>query len=345
LTELAGCPQTAGMAIVRSNKTTGLILTALLALGCGSSKPAESPAGAPSAEASTEPDLAEQGEGSTEGFGPGVDAISAGDFEKARSVFAGIVADEPSNAKAHFYLGVAQQNLGQAEAAVASYEKALSLEPKLTEASVNLTAALLDAGDAGKAAPIIERALARDPGNAGLLYNRALAASMLGKTTEAVKAYREAVAADPSNAEIRYGYAEALVAAGSNSQAKSVLTELTQSNDVAVLASSARLLGRLEEFDACIEALGKALAREASAELYVARGLCQHGKKNDKAAFEDFQKGVEKDPGYAPAHYYAGMDLKARGKKADAKKALARAVDLGGDSGIGKAAKRALESL
>jgi tetratricopeptide (TPR) repeat protein len=274
-----------------------------------------------------------------------VDAISAGEFEKARGVFSGIVAEEPSNAKAHFYLGVAQQNLDQSGAAIASYEKALALDPKLSEASVNLTAALLDAGDAAKASPVIERALAREPGHAGLLYNRALAAAMLGKTTEAVKAYREALGANPGNVEIEYGYAEALVAAGSSSEAKVVLGKLTQSDDVAVLASSARLLGRLEDFDGCIQALGKALAREPSAELFVARGLCQHGKKDDRAAFEDFQKGIQKDPRYAPAHYYAGMDLKARGKKADAKKALAKAAELGGDSGVGKAAQRALESL
>jgi len=325
-------------------RTWGVVLPAfLLALGCGSSKPAESPTTPSEEAAGSEPDLAD--DGSSEGFGPGVDAISAGDFEKARGVFAGIVADQPSNAKAHFYLGVAQQNLGQADAAIASYEKALELSPGLTEASVNLTAALLDAGDASRAAPLIEKALARDPKHPGLLYNRALAASMLGKTTEAVKAYREASAADPGNAEIRYGYAESLVAAGSNSEAKTVLAELTRSDDVAVLASSARLLGRLEEFDACIQALDKALGREASAELFVARGLCKHGKKDDAAAFEDFQKGIQKDARYAPAHYYAGMDLKARGKKADAKKALSKAAELGGDSGIGKAAQRALDNL
>jgi hypothetical protein len=39
------------------------------------------------------------------------------------------------------------------------------------------------------------------------------------------------------------------------------------------------------------------------------------------------------------------MDLKQRGKKAEARAALGRAVELGGDSGVGKAAKRALEGL
>jgi tetratricopeptide (TPR) repeat protein len=329
----------AGMSSARSSQSFALA-PLLVALACSSPPPAQAPEDPPSLEDEAEPAADEGG-----GFRAGVDAISAQEFEKARGIFEKLASEQPSNPKAHFYLGVAQQNLGQGEAAVASYEKALELDPKLSEASVNLTAALLDQGDAARAAPVIERALKSDPRHAGLLYNRALAASLLGKKTEAVSAYREALAADPNNVEIKYGYAEALVAAGSNSQAHQLLGELAQSNDVPVLASSARLLGRLEDFDGCIRALTKAIGLQASAELYVARGLCHHGKKDDASAFGDFQAGIQKDARYAPAHYYAGMDLKQRGKKAEARAALGRAAELGGDSGVGKAAKRALESL
>jgi tetratricopeptide (TPR) repeat protein len=314
------------------------VVALLAALGCSSAPPAVAPEEPPP---SLEDEPAHEG-GGLEG---GTDAIAAGDFERARGIFEQIASEQPSNAKAHFYLGVSQQNLGQGEAAVQSYERALQLDPKLTEAAVNLTAALLDAGDAARAEPVIERALANEPNHPGLLYNRAIAASMLGKKTEAVKAYREALGADPNNPEIKYGYAEALVVAGANSEARPLLAELAQADDVAVLASTARLLGRLEDFDGCVTALDKAILRDASAELYVARGLCHHGKKDDASAYADFQQGIQKDPKYAPAHYYAGMDLKQRGKKAEAKKALARAAELGGDSGVGKAAKRALDSL
>jgi Tfp pilus assembly protein PilF len=328
------------MPSARSPKLSFALLQVVLAFACSSPPPPQAPDEAPP---SLEDEDRPAAEGS--GFREGVAAIQAQDFEKASGIFGKITSEQPSNAKAHFYLGVAHQNLGHGEAAIKSYEKALELDPKLTEATVNLTAALLDAGDAARAAPLIERALASDPGNAGLLYNRALAASMLGKKTEAVSAYRAALAADPNNVEIKYGYAEALVAAGSNSQARELLTQLAQSDDVAVLASSARLLGRLEDFDGCILALNRAVERQASAELYVARGLCYHGKKDDVAAFKDFQHGAEKDPSYAPAHYYAGMDLKQRGKKVEARAALKQALQFGGDSGVGKAAKRALEGL
>ena len=316
-----------------------VLLPFVLALGCSSPPPPAAPEEPPPSLEDDEPS-ADSG-----GFKAGTDAIAAGDFEKARGIFEKLVAEQPSSAKGHFYLGVAQQNLGQGEAAVESYERALKLDPKLTEATVNLAAALLDAGEAARAEPVIERGLASEPQHPGLLYNRAIAASLLGKKAEAVKAYRAALAADPNNVEIKYGYAEALVAAGSNAEARTVLAELAQADDVAVLASTARLMGRIEDYPGCIEALDKAILREASAELYVARGLCHHGKKDDASAYADFQQAIQKDAKYAPAHYYAGMDLKQRGKKAEAKKALAKAVELAGDSGVGKAAKRALDSL
>lgn len=308
-----------------------------LVLGCSSTPAPEAPAATPA-------DLAEASEQASP-FDAGVAAIGAGDFESARKHFAEVVANQPGNAQAQFYLGVAQQNLGRGAEAISSYQKALDLDPKLTEASINLTAALLDMGEAARALPVIERALRLDPGHAGLLYNRALALGAAGQGAPAVAAYREALAADPSNPEIKYGYAEALVRAGANSEALKQLRELGQSDSLEVLASTARLLGRLKQFEACIGTLNRALEKQASSELYVARGLCQHGKQDDAAAFADFQRAVQADARYAPAHYYSGMHLKLQGKKADARAALTRAVDLAGDEGVGKAAKRALENL
>ena len=221
----------------------------------------------------------------------------------------------------------------------------MELSPKLADAWVNWTATLLDAGDAAGALPIIDRGLAQNPKHPALSYNRALALTALHKPTEAVPAYRIALEADPSNVEIKYGYAEALIAAGSKDQGLKLLNELAQSDNPEVLASTASLLGRLEQFDACINAFSKAIARKPAAELYVQRGLCQHGKKDDEAAFADFQKAIQTDAKYAPAYYYAGMHLRTKGKKAEAKQALAKAVQIAGNEGVGKAAQRALDSL
>src|SRR5687767_4683572 len=98
-----------------------------LAFGCSSTPPPAAPDEPPPSLEEDEPS------GDSEGFKAGTDAIAAGDFEKARGIFEKIAGEQPSNAKAHFYLGVAQQNLGQGEPAAQSYERALELDPKLTE--------------------------------------------------------------------------------------------------------------------------------------------------------------------------------------------------------------------
>lgn len=309
-----------------------------LALGCSSPPPAEAPR-APS------PEPADASDSGSASLRKAEAAIEAGDFEAARAVLEQLTRDEPTNARAHYYLGVAQQNSGQNAEAIASYEKAVELAPKLAPAWVNLTAAMLDAGDAAGAERVVGRGLSLHPSEPGLLYNRALSLAAQGKNDAAVTAYETAVAADPGNIEVKYGYAEALVDAGAKQKAEKVLTELAQSDKVEVLASTARLFGRLQQFDACISALGKALAQQKSSELFVSRGLCQHGKKNDEAAFEDFQRAVQADASYAPAHYYVGMHLKLKGKRAEARAALTKARDLAGGEGVGKAAQRALESL
>lgn len=278
-------------------------------------------------------------------FEQGLAAIRDERFEEARALFEKVVAAEPRNAQAAFYLGVAQQSLGALSAARASYQKAIQLSPQLADAWVNLTAVLLDAGEAAEAVPVIDRGLAQHPKHPGLLYNRALALSAQRQVQEAVPAFRSALEADPNNVEIKFGYAEALVLAGSKEEGLKLLGELAQSDSPEVLASAGSLLGRLEQFGTCISVFSKAIQRRPAAELYVQRGLCQHGKKDDAAAFADFQKAVEVEPNYAPGHYYAGMHLRMQGKKADAKKALARAVEIAGDQGVGRAAKRALDSL
>jgi tetratricopeptide (TPR) repeat protein len=279
------------------------------------------------------------------GFRAGVAAIADANFEAARTIFAEEVSRAPGNAQAHFYLGVALQNLGQGPESIQSYEKALAIDPKLTEGWVNLAAAQLDAGEAAAALAVVERGLAHHPKHPGLLYNRALASSLSGKKAEAVVAYREALEAEPDNAEVKFGYAAALLAAGSTQPATRVLEELAQVDNLDVLASTARLLGGLRRFDTCVQALNKAIGLKKSSELYVARGLCEHGRKDDAAAYRDFERATQNDATYAPGYYYAGMHLKLIGRKAEARSALTRAVEIAGDEGVGKAAKRALDSL
>jgi tetratricopeptide (TPR) repeat protein len=332
----------------RSRSRLGITLwAAALAAACSSgTPPAESPEEPPPLE--DEPGAASPGPVAPASSGQvqqGMDAIQAGDFEKARGILEQAVAAAPGDAQAAFYLGVALHSLGDAEGAVARYEKALALDPNLAEARVNLSAALLDAGQADRALAVVEQALASAPNDPALLLNRAMALSHKGDAKAAAAAFEKAVRANPGDPETRFLYAQALEQAGESGKALTELKRLGESDDLEVLASAARLLGRLGAFDECVASLDRALQKKPAAELYVQRGLCKHGKKDDGGALKDYEASVAADPGFAAGYFYLGQHKRAQGDKKGAKAALGKAVELDPNGGIGKAAQKALKGL
>jgi Tfp pilus assembly protein PilF len=86
--------------------------------------------------------------------------IQAKAFDAARNELNQAVAEDPHNAKALFYLGVASEALGDAEGAKSNYRKALGENPKLVDAAQNLSALLLDGGDPKSALTVAEAGLA-----------------------------------------------------------------------------------------------------------------------------------------------------------------------------------------
>jgi Tfp pilus assembly protein PilF len=117
------------------------------------------------------------------------------------------------------------------------------------------------------------------------------------------------------------------------------------SDDVAVLASVGRLLGKLKAFDECIAALDNAIAKKDAAELHVDRGLCRHGKKDEKGAAQDFEAAVAADPKFAPAHFYLAQNKRDAGDKKGAKTEFEKAASLDPNGKLGAAAKKELGEL
>jgi Tfp pilus assembly protein PilF len=274
----------------------------------------------------------------------GMDAIQAQDFNKAKAVLEEAVKESPKDPQAAFYLGVAIEGTGDPKAAAEQYRRALTLDPKLTEASTNLSGVLLDADDTAGALAAADAGLKVAPKSPSLLRNRAVALDAAG-SKGALAAFKAAVAASPNEQEIHYLYAEALARSGDEKAAIAEATPLASSDDVGVLASVGRLLGKLKSFDGCVTALDKAVAKKGAPELIVQRGLCKHGKKDDKGASADFVAAIGADPKFAPAHYYLGQQKRAEGDKKGAKAELQKAADLDATGGIGGAAKKALAEL
>jgi tetratricopeptide (TPR) repeat protein len=214
----------------------------------------------------------------------------------------------------------------------------------LTEASINLSGVLLDANDVEGALAATNAGLKGAPKNPSLLRNKAVALDASG-SKDALGAFKAAVAAAPNDKEMHYLYAEALARSGDRAGAIAELKPLVSSDDVAVLASVGRLFGKLKAFDECVSAFDTAISKKDAAELRVDRGLCKHGKKDEKGAGADFEAAVAADAKFAPAHFYLAQNKRDRGDKKGAKAAFEKAASLDPDGKLGAAAKKELGEL
>ena len=322
------------------------LLLGSLASGCGpSTPPPEEPPPPEFGDEDAAPAAGPVAKASSSAVQEGIDAIQAQDFEKAKEILSAAHDSDPKDPQAAFYLGVALENTQDAEGAIESYRQALANDPKLAEASVNLSAILLDKEDFAGALEVVEAALAGAPKNASLLVNRAIALSGSGKTEEALDAYQAAVQAAGDNFELRYEYAQALAENDKKAEAIEQLKQAIQSSDPATVGAAANLLGRLQAFAECIAGLDRALKAKKNPDLFVRRGACRHGMKDDAGALADYKAAVEADASFAPGHYYLGRHYLAGGKKKEAKQHLQKAAELGAGTPLEAAAKKALAEI
>ncbi len=328
----------------KSSMFVRLGAAALLLSACSSTPPAKEPD--PSLEekpASNQPDPNAVAEASSAKVQQGIDAIQKQDFAGAKAVLSEARKDNPNDAQAAYYLGVALQSLEDAAGARKEYEAALKLDPKLTEAAVNLSQIQLEAGDADHALATVEAALKNAPKQPDLLLNRAIALEAAGKKAEALRAYGDAVAVRPDDAELRIAYADLL---RQNEKSEEAVAELRKVNtdDPTLLAAAARQFGLNRAFSDCVAALDKAIKLKSSPDLLVRRGVCRHEVKDDAGALADYNAALAVDANFAPAHYYIGMHLSKKDKK-KALEHLDKAATLAKGEGVGPAAKREADEL
>ncbi|HWP09699.1 MAG TPA: tetratricopeptide repeat protein [Polyangiaceae bacterium] len=327
----------------------GTVASCALALAlsaCGGSQP-------PPADPSLEEPSASSGSGSG---GPSsapasnasvekaMSAIQSQDFAGAKSTLEQARKDDPKDPQAAFYLGVANEGLGDKAGAKEAYKAAIGLDPKLPDPAVNLSQLLLDDNDAAGALAVVDTALKSLPKHPDLLLNRAVALEAVGKKDEALSAYATAAGARPKDMVLHAAYGQLLMEAGKKDEGLGELKKASASDDPALLASIASVQTKAGAFDDCIATINRAMEKKKIPALLVRRGMCEAGKKDDKAAEADYQAALAMDADFAPAHHYLGLQLAAKDKKA-ALEHLDKAAALAGDKGIGPEAKKKAAEL
>ncbi|HEV8245265.1 MAG TPA: tetratricopeptide repeat protein, partial [Polyangiaceae bacterium] len=127
-----------------------LIAPVLLLAACSSTPPAKDPDPALQESSSSSntppPDKEAVAPASNAKVQQAIDALQKQDFEGAKTLLSDARKENPKDAQAAYYLGVALQSLNDAKGARGEYEAALKLDPKLVEASVNLSQIQVETG-------------------------------------------------------------------------------------------------------------------------------------------------------------------------------------------------------
>jgi tetratricopeptide (TPR) repeat protein len=272
-------------------------------------------------------------------------AIEAKQFDRAKQLLDAAIEKNANDAQAHYYMGVTvSASGGDVARAAKSFEKALELDPKLVDAYVNLSALKLESKDAAGALAVADKGLSLVNKQPDLALNRALALEALGKKSEAIAAYGEAVAARPDDCTLRVSYAQLLAQASKKTEALGQVSAIRECKDTRLLAVAANVARQLGASADCVATLDSALGLNPHAALYVRRGMCREDLKDTAGATADYQKAIERDAKFPPAHYYYGLTLKAS-DKAKACKEISLAAELGGTEGVGPEAKKAKAEL
>ena len=246
----------------------------------------------------------------------GTAAIKAGDWTAARAAFEAALKKNPKQADAHYYLGLVMDKTGDRPAAEKSYKTALDLQPDLQEAAENLTAIYVEGQKYDEAIAIAKKALARNSKNAEMQLNLAAALSGKGDVDGATKAFDDAVKLAPNDARFYLAYAQHLNAAKKNDEAiaKLKMAQRVAGDDAALLGAVGFELRTARAVPECIAAFDKAISIKDNADFRTNRAMCKLAAKDKPGAIADLTAATQKEPTFAPAHYWLGSVLHDDGK-------------------------------
>ncbi len=266
-------------------------------------------------------------------------ADAKGHFEKAISIKPSVLA--------WTYLGIAAEKTGDRPGAEKAYRAALALDAGFAEAAQNLAALFLDDPPRpDEAIALLKTAIAKAP-EARLYQNLGYAYGLKGDLDAAGKAY-DAALAKGEDAQVRFAYGALLL---ENKQPEKAAEHLKKAldgakDDAPLLVTLGRMLGSAKAYGDCVRALDRAIKiKGTEAEWLVRRGTCKHQLQDDEGEQADYEAAIKVDPKFAPAHYYLALSYLTQKNRLKASMELEKAIKLGGDGPIGKAAKEKLEEL
>ena len=269
--------------------------------------------------------------------------IEKGDFKGAAAIFQAIADQSPDNAKAQFYLGVAEKNLGNIDEAIAHYESAINLDGQLMDAHINLGLLLLDKGDLKRAESELGIYLKASPDASDAHFNYGLVQEAMGNLDKAEEHYKKAMSLDPEDSSPLFGLGD-LERSRGNLQAAIDWYEkaraLNPESAELVFVEGQTLLKMKKAAKAC-DTLSSLLDMSKVDLVVVSEAGKLIAKADAACAIKLYEGAIAADDTFAAAHFYLANTLAREKKFGDAKAHYERFLELAPDDpAAGNARKR-----
>ena len=134
-------------------------------------------------------------------FAKAREAVGAGDYDYARSLYSQVVSAAPDSVDGHYGLATSYYMLGDLHSAKRHFEEVTRLDPRRATAFINLGALYNRLGEQDQAIATLRRGLQLDPRRAEGYYNLGIAYRQKGLVDLAIQAYREATRLNPRMAD------------------------------------------------------------------------------------------------------------------------------------------------
>ncbi len=221
--------------------------------------------------------------------------VGAGRAREGERVLRDLIARQPANQTAHFFLGLSLHEQGKLAEAEVVYREATRLDPGDSRAHTNLGSMLGLQGKLTEAVACFRKAIRLRPGEALAHANLGNALRMLGKPAEAVPPCREAVRLAPDDADMYTNLGMALQSQGKPAAAEAAFRDALRrkTDDPKIHTNLASVLG-------------------------------EQGRLGDAVAM--LRATLRRWPTYANAHYNLGVALDAQGRRAEAEAAYREAI-------------------
>lgn len=217
----------------------------------------------------------------------GVKALERGDVGTARSHFGRAARLDPSNAAAHYHLGLVMlYNAEEPAQALVHFETAQGLASDDVETLYQLGRLLVKQGDAERGLSHLQRASEVDPNHSGAWHHKGVALRKLDRIKEADTALRESIAIDPMVNRSYMALGDLYEAFGADAAARAVFEEGLhhRPRDPDLLNGLGVLALRRGDIDSAVESLTEALSRDGSrvdAAFNLAFALAEGGKAKE----------------------------------------------------------------